>query len=314
MGWGGRSRVVQPDTSREEAELRRQLDAMMAQFEAFMNAQTQLFNDQRAADETRYTSQRAADLAEAERQRAELLRLYETQQADQAEINRRMEEERAYAQEQADLRATRSRQYGEGRSALIDQAAGALDAVYGGFDDGYYDAYQTALVNAARPEIDRGYKEDRRSARLALADNGILNSSAGARAVGKVTEGYKSRLGQLAGGASDAATRLREQIEGQKRSALANLINSAGVADPNLAEYETDVGGALSGITARLNSYLSDVTQQVRTYVPMGGSGSVQFPQITAPQVTLNPPTVTSGTTSGLTGNNLLTGLPTRVD
>lgn len=307
MGWGGSTRTRVPDTTAQESELRRQTDALIQQLLAQQTASETLFRDQRAADEARYSEQRAADLAEAERQRNILTQQLTEQRASQEEINTRLAEQQAAAEAQAQERATAARQYSDGRTSIIDQLSGALDGAFGGFNDSYYDQYAKAVVDAGRPTLDRQYREDRRGARLALSDNGNLNSSAAARALGIVKEKYQAGLGAKANEAADAATRLRGQIDEQKRSALSGLINSAFVGDENLPDGVTDVNSALDTITGRLNNYVRSVSEQVRSYVPMAGSGSVNIPTITAPR--LGTTALTTGLTNG-SGNNATTSRP----
>jgi hypothetical protein len=230
--------------------------------------------------------QRAADLAEAERQRGILTQQLEAQQASQAEINARLEQQRQEQEAQAATRASNARTYATGRNSLIDQVSGAIGDAFGGFDDSYYDQYASKVLGAARPELDTQYKDDRRTARLALAGSGNLNSSAAARALGRVTEKYKAGLGAKSNEAEDAATRLRGEVENQKRSALSGLLNSAFIGDENLPDGITDVNSSLDAITGRLNTYVRDVTERVNTYMPLGGSGSVTAPTIRSPLTT----------------------------
>lgn len=302
MGWGGSKKVTVPDTRDQEAEMQRQFDALIAQMQAFMDAQVQIAGDEREADRVRYEGQRAADLAEAERQRSILLQQLTDQKASQAEINAKLDAQRAAQEAAAAQRATDARAYSDGRIDLVDQVSGAIDTAYSGFDDSYFGNFMQQIMAAARPTIDKQYKDDRRSARLALTDAGNLNSSAGARALADLSRGYKERLGSESAKASDLATSLRTQIDAQKRSALSTLINSAFIGADDLPEG-ADVQNTLDDVASRLSNYVKSVTESVRQYTPMAGSSSLVAPTITAPQVKTNLPAPTANTGPQKTDN-----------
>lgn len=290
-----KKKVSVPNTKPQEDELRRQTDALIKQLQDSMAAQNKLFTDQRAADDLRYDTQRAADLAEAERQRSILLQQLEEQRASQEEINAALEAQRAEQEAAAATKAANSRAYADGRSAIIDQVTGALDTAYAPFDNSYYQTFAEKMLAATRGGVDKQFSEDRRTARLGLANRGNLNSSAGARVLGTVQDKYRGALGEKAAGASDAAERLRGEIENSKKSALAQLVNSAFTGEANLPDGVTDVQNSLDTIASRLSNYVRETTEKVNTYVPMAGRSALVAPVVTAPKVTTSALTAPLG-------------------
>lgn len=285
-----------PDTSAQEAELRRQTELLMAQFRDLMAQQDRLAQEQRAADQGRYDSQRAADLAEAARRESVQQRQFDEQMALQREGMSRAEAARVAQEAQAAARAAQQRTYAEGRKSLVDQISGAVDAAYAPMDENYYQNFAQRVVNAGRGSEDRAFADNRRAARLALADRGNLNSSAGARNLNDLRREYQSRIGSLVNTASDAATRLRDQVEAQKQEALRTLVSSAFVGDTNLPDGVSDPNSVLDEMAARLNTHISNISQSVRRYTPMGVAPSptpVGTPQSTVTSSSSSVPVMT---------------------
>ena len=280
-----KSKTYVPDTSAQEAELRRQTELLQAQFQQYMAQQQQQFTEQRAADDARYTSQRTADQAEAERQRAMLQEQLDATKAGNADAAARAEALRAEETARSEAKATRSRTYAEGRNSLIDQSTAAVEGAYSGFDDGFFDDHVAKLIAASKPGLDQAYGENSRAARLALADRGNLHSSAAARALGLVQQRHQEDQGALAGSAVSASEELRASLNEQKRQALGGLINSAFVGTENLPDGVTDPGAELSSLSSRVNSYIAGLQQQVGRYIPVAGAGqpATSVPTAAAP-------------------------------
>lgn len=278
------------DTSAQEAELRRQTDILTSQSQMFALQQQRQAIVQQSQSDYRYAQQRSDDLAEADRQRLILEGQLAQQRGLADEANAKAEELRQYDENQAQVKAERDRNYTEGRSSLIDETSNALDSTYSGFDDNYYNAYRSSLIDSQLPDLQHKYAEDRTAARLALAQNSNLNSSAGAHALGEVQRGYQGAETTLATSADDAVTALTNQIADQKRSALTSLLSSVVVGDPTLPDGTTDVQNSLDQIASRLSSYVQSIQTQVGKYVPIAGGSAITAPTVSSTVTPQAPP------------------------
>ena len=329
FGGGGGSSSV--DTSGQEAELRRQTNIVALQMQLFQLQQQKQAYEQRAADDQRYAQQRADDLAEAERQRVALEQQLATQRGLTEEANRKAEELRVLTEARATAKAERDRVYAQGRETLINDSSQAVEDTYGNFDDNYFGEYKTNVLDSLLPSIEKEYTDTRRSTRLGLAENGNLNSSAAARLLGDLAQDYETGRGAAAKSADDLTSQLRDQIDQQKRDALAGIINAAGVAGESLPDGVTDVQGALNGVAGRLASYINGLQTSVASHVPLAGRATIAAPTVTlnqqqmpqsgggnttttpAPQTTQQP-TSTPTTTTALTSTFSYPDLQPQID
>jgi hypothetical protein len=128
-----------------------------------------------------------------------------------AELARKREEER-----QANIRAGRAR----------------IDDTFATFDDAYFNDYSDAYTGHYFPQLEDKYEDARRKLALQLSGSGRLNSSAGAKSFGDLTEAYSQNRTQIADQALAAANALRGDVE----SARSDLYSqNTASADPSAA-------------------------------------------------------------------------------
>lgn len=271
MCFSSRSKPV--DTSAQEAELARQTAAIVAQYQQFMQQQQEQFNAQRAEEAARYEAIRRADIERAQEERRVLEQQLAQQNALITETNARAEAARVAAETEAKAKATRQRQYADGRNVILKDVTDAIDAAYGGFDDSYFGGYRSSLVASEKPSIDREFADRRTAARLSLSDRGNLSSSAAAKALAGIQGQHQAAQGSLSNKADGMVETLRNQISDQKRSALTGLLTSASVAPEN--DDPTDVPSTLADLSSRLSGYLTSVQSQVQRYAPLAGRTSL---------------------------------------
>lgn len=247
-------KVSTPDTSRQEEEARRQRELEEARWREQMEAEQRRWEADRADAERRYQEQLAQQLGEAERQRqaqeAEIARQIAAEQ--RAEALRQQEREETLAQQQQ--RAQQSREYSEGRQALITKAESDINAAYAGFDDDFFNTFAQQFTAQHMPELERQAADKSRATTMAAARKGNLKSSASARQFGELAQEKSAAQAQLAGQGADAAQQFRSNIDGQRRDALSAIWSAGGVGSEVLPDGVTDVAGALGGIGAQLGS------------------------------------------------------------
>lgn len=129
-----------------------------------------------------------------------------------------------------DNSAELARQQEEKRQANIMTGRGKIDEAFGGFNDPFYSGIEKAYTDFYNPQLDRQYQDATEKVKLKLASAGILNSGAGAEALGDLTEQYATQRGQVASGALDRRNQVRGDVE-RAREDLFALNQSA--ADPD---------------------------------------------------------------------------------
>lgn len=265
-----------PDTSIQEAEARRQAEAETLRQQQLLEQQRQIAAEQRADAERRYQEQQAATAAENERQRKlqeDLVNRQikqrqdelDRQEAGQRDIEAKRETERRETLAQQAKRAEESRTYATGRQELVDNARGAIDSAYAGFDDDYFNKFAQEFVDYYKPKAVKAYEGERRDTTFAYGDAGNIRSSAAARSFGDLKEQLTENEGKIANSATDEANSFRNDIEAQKSSALNTLFSSGAVGAADLPDGVTDVNGALGGIGSQLGALTQSQTNRAQT-------------------------------------------------
>ena len=131
-----------------------------------------------------------------------------------------------------DNSAELARQREAERQASITAGRSRIDETFEKFDDKYYDTYTGRYTDHYFPQLDDKYAEAKRKVAFALAGAGGLNSSAGARKIGDLTEAYSKNRTQIADQALSSANGLRGDVE----SARSDLYSqNSAAADPSAA-------------------------------------------------------------------------------
>lgn len=286
----GGKKTSQPNTAAAEAEARRQAELEAQRYRDQLVLIQAEQERQRAEAEKRYAEQQAAQQAENERQRrfqedlvnrqiaareAESAR----QEAMQREVEARREAERQETMAAQTAKATRAREYADGRQKLMDKGRAEIDAAYSGFDDKFFGDFASQFRDQFLPQVNRGYREARRGATAEFADRNNLRSSAAARAFGDLGRARGENEGKVAGAASDAAQTFRNDIDRQRSDALSLVYSAGGVGSEDLPDGVTDVGGALESLGQRLGSLTTTAKNRAQ---------AVRAPSITGTNLNLN--------------------------
>lgn len=261
----GTSKKSQPNTALQEAEARRQAELEAQRYRDLLAQQQQIADQQRTDTERRYQEQLQAQQAENQRQRDAAQTLLDRQiqaqrdEADRQEARQNSLEAQRQAERDAVLRAQeekaqRSREYATGRQKLMDEGKAAIEGEYARFDDDFYGQFEQAFVDQFKPEVERGYEGARKDTTYAFGDAGNLRSSAAAKGFGDLKQQLTKNLGKVAGGATDAATSFRNDLEGQKSDALQTVFSAGGVGSENLPDGVTDVGGQLESLGSQIGA------------------------------------------------------------
>lgn len=96
-----------------------------------------------------------------------------------------------------------------------------------GFDDAFYNSRKQAYMDYATPQLEDQYKDQQESLTFALARNGVLNSSVAANKVGKLSQQYSLRRGEVADQAVDLERQTKAEIERARGDLIAGLNATA---------------------------------------------------------------------------------------
>ncbi len=129
------------------------------------------------------------------------------------------------AQQDAQMKADEAE-----RQNKIKQGQGKIDEAFSQFGDPYYAGFQQTYTDYYKPQIADQYSDARGKLIAALAGRGVLDSSIGANALGRVEKQRAEAEGLVANQAVDASNQLKGQVE-QTKTNLYNLNRSA--ADPD---------------------------------------------------------------------------------
>src|SRR3990167_5114182 len=131
------------------------------------------------------------------------------------------------------------------RQADIKAGQGQIDSAFAQFDSPYFDAFRQTYTSNYAPQIADQFSQARDKLTAALAGRGVLESTTGANAFGRLQKTRNDAEGQVANSGQDAANALRSNIENTKTN-LFNLNLSA--ADPQAigAQAQAQAGAVVS--------------------------------------------------------------------
>lgn len=201
------------------------------------------------AEQARLAEQEAARAAEAERQR-------------------QIEEER-YAQQLAAEEAQRAREEAAAaaKQQAIDEATGAVNSGFAGFDDGYFDSFTQDYLGYYTPKIEQSAADARREAQFELARRGTLDSTAAAGVYERLAQKQAEEQARIAREAAQAANNLRSSVNTSRTNLLEQAVNSGGQGDfISLAEE------AAGGIQPAAFQPLGDVFGDIMADGAAGGA------------------------------------------
>jgi len=107
------------------------------------------------------------------------------------------------------------------RKANIKAGRKQIDTAFSGFDDAYYGGYKQNYLDFYNPQLDKQFGDTNRSLTYKLADRGILESSVGAESLSDLFKRYSDEKSNVTGAATDAANKLRSQVEDTKSNLYA---------------------------------------------------------------------------------------------
>lgn len=136
-------------------------------------------------------------------------------------------QKQASAEAAAQAKALQARE--DKRQADIKAGQGKIDESFAQFNPDYYNQFRTTYLNNYNPQIADQFSQARDKLTATLAGRGMLESTTGANAFGKIAKTRGDAEATVANSATDAANQLRSNVENTK-SNLFNLNLSA--ADP----------------------------------------------------------------------------------
>lgn len=118
------------------------------------------------------------------------------------------------------------------RQARIAQGQQAIDQAFGGFNDDFYNNYQTQYTGYYDPQLNDQYSDAVKRLTLQLAQTGNLTGSAGATQLGDLKKYYDTQKMSMSNQALEAVNSLRGNID-QRKSQL--YADNRAAADPGSA-------------------------------------------------------------------------------
>jgi hypothetical protein len=156
------------------------------------------------------------------------------------------------------------------RQARVAQGTQKIDAMFAGFDDGFYNQRQQAQMDYYLPQLEDQYHQSYKDATARLANSGNLTSSAGADLLGRINKQYELSKQSALDNATNAASGMRSQLASD-RANLISMLNGGSsmesVASSAAAKQQamhaqpaySPLGDLFGGITAQIgNSMLAN--------------------------------------------------------
>lgn len=118
------------------------------------------------------------------------------------------------------------------RQARITEGQQGIDQAFAGFDDPFYQGYQTQYMDYYNPQIDDQYKDAVKRLTLQLAQTGNLTGSTGAKQLSDLRKTYDTQKMAITNNAQNAVQSLRGSIDTKKSQLYAD---NRAAADPGAA-------------------------------------------------------------------------------
>lgn len=139
-------------------------------------------------------------------------------------ISGKTAQQEAAAEAKAQAAALQARE--DKRQADIRTGQQSIDTAFGRFDQPYFDNFRQTYLANYTPQIADQYGRALDKLTATLAGRGMLESTVGANAIGDVQKTRNDAEASVANAATDAANKLRSDVQGAKTS-LYNLNLSA---------------------------------------------------------------------------------------
>lgn len=139
----------------------------------------------------------------------------------------------AAAQRQADdakQAAAQAQANEDARQARVKAGQGLINQDFAGFNDDFYNGRAKAYEDFANPQYQDQYDQARRSLIYGLSNQGLLDSSEGARQMGQLQKQADLQKQQIVDTGLGYANQARQQVE-QNRSDLMNQLTAS--SDPD---------------------------------------------------------------------------------
>lgn len=118
------------------------------------------------------------------------------------------------------------------RQGKIKQGQTSIDEAFSGFDDPFYQGYQTQYLDYYNPQLDDQYKDAVKRLTLQLAQTGNLTGSVGAKQLADLQKNYDTQKLAITNQSQSALNQLRGNID-QRKSQL--YADNRAAADPGSA-------------------------------------------------------------------------------
>jgi hypothetical protein len=128
--------------------------------------------------------------------------------------------------------AANARQQEQAREARIASGMGQIDAQFSKFTPDYYNTYAKKLTDFWAPQVTQQYKDGSNSLAFTFADTNPGGSSAATDAASRLKIAQGQSIQQNSDNAQNSANQLRQNVEGQRSSLVADLNATA---DPTAA-------------------------------------------------------------------------------
>lgn len=125
-----------------------------------------------------------------------------------------------------------ARQAEEARQARIAQGKMGIDEQFSGFNDDFYNQYQTDYTNYYNPQVDDQYGDAVKKLTLQLAQTGNLTGSVGANQLGDLQKFYDTQKMGIVDRGTNARRELMGNIDAKKSQLYSDNRSSA---DPGAA-------------------------------------------------------------------------------
>lgn len=134
------------------------------------------------------------------------------------------------------------------RQAKIQSNMDMVNTAFDQYDGNYYDNVRNTYLDYFNPQLTDKYTEAKKALQLALAQQGILSSTAGADKMRELDTQYKDQQSALANSAIDEEKTARQDVESQRASLISqaqgggNMDQSALTAQANAMQYQAPTG------------------------------------------------------------------------
>jgi len=102
------------------------------------------------------------------------------------------------------------------RQEKIKQGTSAIDSAFTGFNDDFYNNYQTQYTDYYNPQLNDQYTDATKKLTLQLARTGNLTGSTGAEQLAKLQQYYDTQKSSMTNQAIAAANTLRGNVDAKK--------------------------------------------------------------------------------------------------